>query len=284
MGSLLYGDAIHIREQSKIDAARITQKSGNELRGAQTALQQFSASLANSRAMEAAGKQINASTENIARNLDASTSADLSLRIQAAEELGANVAMAAAAGVGGSSVEAYNQTLRLSQAMREEQGDRATRSDLINATMARGDALIEATAGLDNNVYRANLDYTQYVDHKKMGTFERLGFLGMAAAATVFGGPQAGAAVVGLAESKQAAMNGDFGTASQSLTGAVQQGLNSWRTTRSLDGNFWRGQNLTPHQMYANMQRMMAYQAYQSSFGGNFWRGGSSSNDHIKIP
>lgn len=239
MGSLLYGDAIHIREQSKIDAARITQKSGNELRGAQTALQQFSASLANSRAMEAAGKRANAITENIARNLDASAAGEFMSRVQAAEELGANLAMAAAAGVGGSSVEAYNQTIRLNRAMQEEQGDRATRSDLVNATMARGDALIEATAGLDNNVYRANLDYTQYVDHKKMGTFERLGFLGMAAAATVFGGPQAGAAVVGLAESKQAAMNGDFGTASQSLTGAIQQGLSAYRTHHTT-GGYWR--------------------------------------------
>jgi len=237
VGSLIYADAIHTREQAKIDAARITQKSGNERRGAQTALQQFSASLANSRAMDAAGKNINSITGDIARNLDATTAGNLQSRVAAAEELGANTAMAAAAGVGGSSVEVYNHTIRLNQAIREEAQSRATNSDLINASNNKGQQLVEATASLDNNVYRADLDFTQYVDHHKMSLFERLGYLGAAAAATYFGGPQAGMAVVGLAESEQAASNGDFQTASNSLMGAVQNGFQAYKDTRSVSGN-----------------------------------------------
>lgn len=240
MGQILYGGAIHIREQAKIDAARITQKSGNERRGAESALQQFSASLANQRRMDAAGKQVNANAENVARNLDATASGNLMLRVRAAEELGSSIAMAASAGVGGSSVEAYNATLRLNRAMQEEQQDRATRSDLINATQATGEALEEAAAGLDNNVYRANLDFTQYVDHKKMGTLEKLFWVGSAAAATVVGGPQAGSAVLGVAESKMSAMNGDYASASQSLTGAVQNGFSAYRDYRSTGGHYWR--------------------------------------------
>lgn len=239
MGTLLYGDAIHIREQAKIDAARITQKSGNERRGAETALQQFSASLANRRAMEAAGKQVNANAENVARNLDATTSGTLQGRIQAAEELGANIAMASAAGVGGSSIEQFNQTMRLQRGMAEEQQERGTASDLAQASRNTGEYLEDAVAGLDNNVYRANIDYTQYVDHKKMGTLEKLFWVGSAAAATVVGGPQAGMAVAGLAESKQAAMNGDFGSASQSLTGAFQNGMSAYKDTRSAGGDYW---------------------------------------------
>lgn len=239
MGELLYGNAIHIREQAKIDAARITQKSGNELRGAQTALQQFSASLANKNALDAAGKQVNALHQNVAVNLDATTSGTMMGRVRAAEELGASVASAAAAGIGGSTVEAYNSTLRLNQAMQEEQQARATRSDLINASDQAGEALTGAVAGLDNNVYRANIDYTQYVDHRKMGLFEKIAWTGLAAAATVYGGPQAGMAVVGLAESKQAANNGDFASASSSMMGAVQNGFSAYQTTRKLGGNYW---------------------------------------------
>jgi hypothetical protein len=240
MGSLLYADAIHIREQSKIDAARITQKSGNELRGAQTALQQFSATLANRRAMTAAGKQADAHASNIAKNLDATAAGTFGGRVRAAEELGASVAMAAASGVGGSTVDTYNRTLRLHQAMAEESQERASAQDLFGASEARGDTLVNAVGGLDNNVYRANLDFTQYVDHKKMGGLERMLWLGTAAAATVFGGPQAGTAVIGLAESKNAANNGDFATASTSLTGAFKDATSAYKDTRSTGGNYWR--------------------------------------------
>lgn len=241
MGTLLYGDAIHIREQAKIDAARITQKSGNERRGAETALQQFSASLANQRNLDAAGKQINASHSNVARTLSAATSGTLMGRIQAAEELGAMASSAAAAGVGGSSVEAYNQTMRLSRAMQEEQQERSLNSDLIANTTNAGEALVDATATLDNGVYRANLDFTQYVDHKKMGTFEKFAWLTTAATATVFGGPQAGMAVASLAEGKQAAMNGDYAAATQAQMGAVQNGFSAGKSFHLTGGNYWSG-------------------------------------------
>jgi hypothetical protein len=189
MGNLLYGDAQYIRAKAKVDAARITQKSGNERRGAETALQQFSSSLANKRAMDAAGKNIGAITENISRSLDSATFGSFQQRIAAAEQAGAASAMAGAAGVGGSTVEAYNETMRLSDAMAKEQQDRATNSALIGQTAQIGETLEGAVAGMDNNIYRASLDYTQYVDPVKQSTFAKIATLGVAAAATVFGGP-----------------------------------------------------------------------------------------------
>lgn len=230
MGSLLYAKATHIREQAKIDAARITQKSGNELRGAQSNLQRFSASLANSRAMDAAGSQINDITGNIARNLDAAATGQLMSRISAAEELGASVAMASAAGVGGSSIEAYNATVRLNRSMQEQGARRAISTDNWLASASRGTTLTNTVAGFDNNVYAANLDFNQYVDHKQPSTFEKIVGVAGIAAATYFGGPQAGAAVAGIFESRQAARNGDFATASSAMTGAVKDGIGAGKS------------------------------------------------------
>jgi hypothetical protein len=227
MGSIIYGDAQHIIAQAKIDAARITQKSGNEKRGAVSNLQRFSASLSNQRALDAAGSNINDITGNISRNLDAAASGRLMSRVSAAEELGASVAMAAAAGVGGSSVEAYNATMRLTRSMQEEQGQRAVASDNFLASAQRGNQVKSAVASFDNSVYAADLDFNQYVDHKKMGLFTKILAVGATAAATYFGGPQAGQAVMGLFESRQAAQNGDFESASSSLSGAVKNGISA---------------------------------------------------------
>lgn len=227
MGSILYGNAIHIREQSKIDAARITRKSGNEMRGAQSELQRFSASLSNQRVMDAAGRNIDNITENIGRNLDAATSGTLMSRIAAAEELGAVAAGASAAGAGGSSVEQYNNTLRLNEAMQEEAANRGVDSDSIHASQARGYALTDAIASIDNSRYFADQDYTINVDHHNQSTFGKFLTLGVAAAATYFGGAQAGQAVIGLNESRQAAANGDFGTAASELSGAIRSGVSA---------------------------------------------------------
>lgn len=241
MGQLLYGDAIHIREQAKIEAARVTQKSGNERRGAESELQRFSASLANQRRMDAAGKNVTNITENISRNMDAASFGTFMGRVAAAEELGAHVAMASAAGVGGSSVEVYNSTLRLNAAMQEEQNARAVNSDNINASRQRGDMIVDAVAGLDNSIYSASLDFNEYVDHKKQGTFSKLMTLGLAAGATYFGGPQAGMAVIGLSEAGQAARNGDFASANQSVMGAVSNAYGGVKAYRAAEGPVMAG-------------------------------------------
>jgi hypothetical protein len=233
MGEILYAGAIHIQKQSQIDAARITQKSGNERRAAESELGRFSASLSNRRVMDAAGKNINAITENIGRNLNAGAFGTFMGRVQAAEELGANTAALAAQGVGGSSMEVYNATVRMSNAMQEEQRARAINSDNIAASAQRGDVLVDATGSLDNNVIRADLDFNQYVDHKKMGLLTRVMAVGAAATATYFGGPQAGSAVLGAFEGHQKARNGDIAGASQSMMGAIQNGIGGFKTYRA---------------------------------------------------
>jgi hypothetical protein len=245
MGQLLYAGAIHIVEQAKIDAARITQKSGNERRGAETALQQFSAALGTKRRLDAAGDNINAINENIGRNLDAAAAGTFQSRIAAAEEAGAHAAMAAAAGMGGSSVDVFNETVQLANAMREENASRAVRSDSVSASAQAGSVLKDAVASIDNNVYAANLDFKQYVDHKKPSTLGNLATLGIAAAATYFGGPKAGAAVISLREADIAASNGDFAGASSSLSSAANMGFSSFKETRAAGGHYWSSARMT---------------------------------------
>ncbi|GEM_PF-5945847 len=239
MGEIVYGEAIHIREQAKVDAARITQKSGNELRAARTALENFQASLSNKRAMDSAGKNIGTITENLARTLDAATTGAFETRIAAAEQAGSVAAMAAAAGIGGSSLEMYNETAQLALDRATEQQERSLHSQNWAMSEQRGDVLSGAISGLDNNIYRADIDYTALVDHHKMGLFDRLSTLGMAAAATAFGGPQAGMAVVGMAEAGQQAANGDFASASSSLMGSLRNAAGGAKDWQRTGGSYW---------------------------------------------
>lgn len=229
MGEILFANDIHAVKQAQVEANRLTEASGNEKRGAISDLQRAGQAIGNRRILDAAGKNINAITENIGRNLDASASGTFQSRIAAAEELGSNIAQAAAAGVGGSSVESYNDTLRLHQSIQEEQQGRATNTDNISASNSRGDTLVDAVGSMDNSVIRADLDFTQYVDHHKMGLFTRLATVGVAAAATVYGGPQAGMAVVGAAEAGQQVQNGDYAGASSSIMSSIQMGMNGFK-------------------------------------------------------
>jgi hypothetical protein len=221
MGALISDSARHIAAQAKIDAARLTTKSGNEKKGAITSLARFSQALGNQRRMAAAGDQINAVTENVARNLDASASGKFQTRIQFAEELGASVADAAAAGVGGSSIEQYNRTMALSQAIGEEQGDREVLTQNIAGAAGRGAALKDAVAGMSNDPIFADLDYTEYVDDKKQSMFSKVATLALAAGATYVAGPQAGKAVMKAANATQQANRGDFEGASRSSMEAI---------------------------------------------------------------
>lgn len=200
--------------------------------------------------MEAAGDQIGKIGENIAKNIDAKANGDIQGQIGLAEELGRSASMASAAGVGGSSIEAYNSTVRLRAAMGQEQGDRAFASDLHAANLDRGNTLVGAVAGLDNNVYRANLDYRRWADPHKQSMLSKIAEVGLTAAATYFGGPQAGQAVMGVFDAGNMAANGDFAGAASTFDGAVANGVGAYQTTRSMGGNtFWSKPSATVPQV-----------------------------------
>lgn len=240
MGSatkILNSDAEHIRTQSQIDAARKTQKSGNERRGVEANVSNQLRLIGNRRIMDATGDEVAAITENIGRNLDAATSGTFQSRIAAAEQMGAIAAGASAAGVGGSSVDLYKSTLALGQAMKEEAAGRAINSDKYAAGRAVEDTYTNGVNALDNTQAIANLDFTQYVDHKKMSYLTKHFAFVAAATATYFGGPQAGNAVLDAVQANQDFKNGDFASGERRMDSAVQGGLQGYKNFTSLGGN-----------------------------------------------
>lgn len=239
MGDLIMGGAKATAQQGQIDAARITQKSGNERRAAESELQRFNQALGNKKILEAAGRNINAVSENIGRNLDAATFGSFMTSLAASEELGASAAMAAAAGIGGSSVEGYNATIERANAVKQELSDRNFRSDLRNAYESKGQILSQASDSFDRNIYSANLDLRTYEDAKKPSTFGSLITLGLAAGATYFGGPQAGQAVLSIGQGIQQGQMGDFEGGANSITRGIGQGISAYGTAHSVGGDYW---------------------------------------------
>lgn len=234
--NILFASAEHTRIQAQIDAQRITQKARNEAAGAQAALANFSRALSNKRALDAAGAEISAINENIGRNLDAASYGQLGQRVAAAEELGASVATAAAAGVGGSTIDLYNQQIMASYSREEDQADRALQSDLYLATEAKGNTLQNAVNGLDSSQTFANLDFRQFVDHKKMSAPSQVAALAGSALATYYGGPKAGQAVADAFVGYNDAQNGNFGAAATRFDSAISGGLRGAKEYSSLGG------------------------------------------------
>lgn len=236
MGSVvrvLNAGAEHISAQSKIVAARARQASSNTRKAAESSLAAFSQSLSNNSILDAAGDSINAINENIGRNLDAISSGRLQSRVAAAEELGANLAAAAANGVGGSSVELFNSTTRLRNAIQEEQSNRGVASDLYLSGKAKGDEIKNAVSGFGRDTFMADLDYTSYVDHKKLSGVAQYLTLQTAAVATYFGGPSAGMAVTDAVMAAQDGRNGNQAGALAGYESALRNGAQGFTNYRA---------------------------------------------------
>ena len=236
MGNLIFAGQIARVEQAKIDAARLTQETGNARRGSDAALASFSASLGNMRRMDAAGDAVADSAANSARRARAQTQGLLAMEIQEAEELGRAAATAGAAGTGGGSVQTYSQTVSLMNELKTQQMERQFAEVEFASSEQRGNFIKTAVAQNDSNIYRANLDYTQYIDYKKPSFLEQAIGIAGTAAATVFGGPAAGQAVMGMFEARQNLRNADIGSADQALRaslGSTLQAAQDYNALRS---------------------------------------------------
>lgn len=237
MGSafeLLNSGNTHRIKQAEIEGKRLTQKSANEKEAASASLARFSQSLSNKRKLEAAGAEFTASEQNIRQALDQSLVGTFQQRLQAAADLGSASVQAAAAGVGGGSVEAYNRTLSLSNAIQDEANTTAASRDALNATANKSNIIKNAVASLGSDSYQGNFDYTVYLDHVKQKNV--LGTFALAAAATYFGGPKAGMAVTDLAAAGNRLENRDYQGGSQLLSSAFSNGLSAFQTLNSTSG------------------------------------------------
>lgn len=230
MGSafeLLNSGNTHRIKQAEVDAKKLTQKSANEKEGASMSLARFSQSLANKRKLEAAGAEFNASEQNIRQALDNAVTGTFQQRMQAAADLGSASVQAAAAGVGGGSVDAYNRTLSLANAIQDEANTTATSRDALNATTNKSNIIKNAVASLGTDMYQGNFDYTVHLDHVKQKGL--LGTAVLAATATYFGGPKAGMAVTDLAAAGNRLENRDYSGGAALLSSAFANGVEGFK-------------------------------------------------------
>lgn len=235
----------HRVKQAEIDAKRVTQAAYNEREAATTSLARFAQSVGNQRKMDAMGKALAAQASNISNALDAATVGTFSQRLAAASELGAASVNAAAAGVGGSSVDAYRQTLSLNYAIQEQAQQDAIRADVVNATDALGDTVRNSIASLDGDSFSGNFDYTQYLDHVKQKNV--VGAAIAIGVATYFGGPQAGMAASDAIASGNRAANGDQAGSNALINSAISNGYGAYQSYRAQTQPQGRGaQNVSP--------------------------------------
>lgn len=197
------------RNQAKVNRAKYKLRDAKNQRSAtESAVQKWGQSLSNKKKLDAAGTNYGVLQENFARRVDARALSSAMGRLAHSEDIGRITAAAASAGIGGSSVEAYNRTVRTGYALQAELSDRAGRSEDYLAASEAGRVMSDAVDSMDNNLYMANLDYSYLGETKGPSAFETLATIGVSAAATALGAPDIGKAIT---SAKTASIQSNFG-------------------------------------------------------------------------
>jgi hypothetical protein len=222
-------------------AAQDVRAGKNTLEAASISLQEFSRTMGNSMRIEAASKEYNEAVNNTASALESRTTGKLNASLTANERLGALAAQAGAMGVGGSAIDLLSDTVKLQRNI--EQDLQGIETKRLASSSARGSAQImdNAFSSMDLSQAHGNFDYTINIAPVPL-KYRYLKMLGVAAA-TYFGGPQAGQAAADAAVGEWKANNGDYAAAGQYF-GRAASGLISsvkdWGGGSS-DANSWFG-------------------------------------------
>jgi hypothetical protein len=143
-------------------------------------------SVNNQRALTAGAKAAEDTSRNFFRTADAYAYNSLSQGVQKAEQAGASVAGAAAAGVEGGVTDMVNLSTRLRSAMVEQRSKDVLRMQASDTERRAGDIMSQTIQGLDTSLIVDSLDYTTDVANQK----GKQSFLSAAVggAASTFGG------------------------------------------------------------------------------------------------
>lgn len=255
--------------QAKTNKALVKKRDAkNERSASESELQRFNQSLTNKKIMDRAGKNYGVLSENLNRRLDAFTLNDTMGRLAVSEELGAVAAAAAAAGVGGSSVERYNQTVRTAEGLQRERAARGLATDKYNTMEAMGSVITDAVDSFDRNIYRANIDYTYYGPTKGPSVLGNLVTLGAAAAATALGAPQVGEAILDMKTANMQGSYGDAAGAAKSLDrglGNLKAGIGQVRDSFRFKPSSGGGSDIS----FSNQGSYGGFSGAQSQFGSD---------------
>ena len=239
VNTILQANNIHRIAEAEYDANVMLSRSRNELEVAKTGLAEFSRSLSNVHKIEAAGKEYNEAVSQTAAALEARSMGRINDSLAAAERTGALMAQAGALGVGGASVDLLNKTVELQRNIQQDMQETAT--SRLASSSARGAATIMDNAhnAMDLTRTFGNFDYTVHIAPKPMK--RRLGKLVGVAAATYFGGPQAGEAAADAMVGSWQASNANYGGAAQSFDSAVAGAMGAWQEWNDRGGQSWFG-------------------------------------------
>lgn len=241
INTILQAPNMHRIARANYEAAVITQSANNSRETARIRLADFSRSLSNNMRVEAAGKQYNEAAGQLAASLEGRGMAKVNSSLAASERMGAIAAQAGALGVGGSSTELLNETIKLQRNIEQDMSRIATERMAKQGARSKAQLMDNAYSATDISRESGNFDYTVHIAPKPMKN--RLGALIGTAVATYFGGPQAGQAVADMAVGSWQNANGNFAGASQSFDrgiGNAVKGYKNWADLQGGDGpNSW---------------------------------------------
>lgn len=216
-------------EQAKVNKAKTEARDAkNERSAAEADLARFNRNLQNKNILDTAGKNYATLGENLGRRLDAATTRGAMASLAFSEELGAYSASAAAAGVGGSSVENYNRTMATMYSLQKEQMDRATDSERYIVGQRMGAVITDAYASLNRDVINPDRDFTDYGPTKGPSVLGNLATLAVAAGVSAAGAPQLGEAILRGKTAQMQARSGNAAGANKSFgqfLGSFQKGV-----------------------------------------------------------
>jgi hypothetical protein len=239
VNTILQSGNIHEIQKAEYDANVMLQKSRNELEAAKAGLAEFSRSLANIHVMEAAGKEYNEAVTQFAATLEARQTGRINDSLAAAERTGALMAQASALGVGGASVDLLNKTIELQRNIQQDMNDQATERMASSAARSSAQIMDNATNAMDLTRTFGNFDYTIHIAPNKMK--RKWGKVIGVAAATYFGGPQAGEAAADAMVGSWQASNANYGGAAQNFDSAIGGAMSSWKEWNDRGGQSWFG-------------------------------------------
>lgn len=237
VNTILQSGNTHRVAKAKYEQAVTLQRAGNKVKKAQGDLASWSRSLANRNRVEAAERQYNDNMAQLAHNLKQNGKEGSNLTLQHAEAVGTVRAQAAMSGVGGNTVEAMENLIALQTATSEEELKEAIESMSYYGKENSTQLVADAMNSQDFSQTVAEFDYTQHIAPKPL-KYKWLKLVGVAAA-TYFGGPQAGEAAADAFVGQWQAQNGDFGGASASYGQALQGGMTAFKQWSDRGGTAW---------------------------------------------
>jgi hypothetical protein len=147
--------------KANADAANMVREGQNKQRAANSSLAATIRSMANNALLTAGGAATNSASESLARTQEAWTRGNFEQGLRGVEELGAWTARAAAAGVGGSSVQQVSYSMTLKQARMSERQQERQDEGTYDAIVARAGIMPAYSSRSDFSPNNVGLDYSR---------------------------------------------------------------------------------------------------------------------------